>query len=98
MDSQTDDDFSALVTNVQGYSIHDGPGIRTVIFLKGCSLECRWCSNPEASRANRKSGYSEISVHLVEPVPKYVSTTPSHTPRDLPLISTAICALDVVPV
>jgi pyruvate formate lyase activating enzyme len=36
-----------LVTNIQGYSIHDGPGIRTVVFLKGCGLACRWCSNPE---------------------------------------------------
>jgi pyruvate formate lyase activating enzyme len=36
-----------LVTNIQGYSIHDGPGIRTVVFFKGCGLECRWCSNPE---------------------------------------------------
>lgn len=36
-----------LVTNIQGYSIHDGPGIRTVVFFKGCRLECRWCSNPE---------------------------------------------------
>jgi len=36
-----------LVTNIQGYSIHDGPGIRTVVFLKGCGLECQWCSNPE---------------------------------------------------
>ncbi|HEY97895.1 MAG TPA: glycyl-radical enzyme activating protein [Dehalococcoidia bacterium] len=36
-----------MVTNIQGYSIHDGPGIRTVVFLKGCSLECQWCSNPE---------------------------------------------------
>ena len=36
-----------LVTNIQGYSIHDGPGIRTVVFFKGCGLECRWCANPE---------------------------------------------------
>jgi pyruvate formate lyase activating enzyme len=36
-----------LVTNIQGYSIHDGPGIRTVVFFKGCGLKCRWCSNPE---------------------------------------------------
>jgi pyruvate formate lyase activating enzyme len=36
-----------LVTNIQGYSIHDGPGIRTVVFFKGCGLSCRWCSNPE---------------------------------------------------
>ena len=37
----------SLVTNIQGYSIHDGPGIRSVVFLKGCGLECWWCSNPE---------------------------------------------------
>lgn len=37
----------ALVTNIQGYSIHDGPGIRTVVFLKGCPLRCKWCANPE---------------------------------------------------
>lgn len=38
---------SAVVTDIQGYSIHDGPGIRTVVFLKGCPLHCRWCANPE---------------------------------------------------
>ena len=37
----------AVVTNIQGYSIHDGPGIRTTVFLKGCPLKCRWCANPE---------------------------------------------------
>lgn len=36
-----------LVSNIQRYSLHDGPGIRTTVFLKGCSLHCPWCSNPE---------------------------------------------------
>ena len=40
-----------MIFNIQRYSTHDGPGIRTVIFMKGCSLGCRWCQNPE-SRAN----------------------------------------------
>ncbi len=33
--------------DIQGFSVHDGPGCRTLIFFKGCSLHCRWCSNPE---------------------------------------------------
>ena len=37
----------AMVTNIQGYSIHDGPGIRTTVFFKGCNLACQWCCNPE---------------------------------------------------
>lgn len=36
-----------LVFNIQKYSVHDGPGIRTIVFFKGCPLACRWCSNPE---------------------------------------------------
>lgn len=35
------------VFNIQKFSIHDGPGIRTTVFLKGCALRCQWCSNPE---------------------------------------------------
>ena len=42
---------AARVFNIQRYSIHDGPGIRTVIFFKGCSLNCLWCSNPESISA-----------------------------------------------
>jgi pyruvate formate lyase activating enzyme len=35
------------IFDIQGFSVHDGPGCRTLIFFKGCSLECSWCSNPE---------------------------------------------------
>ena len=38
---------AALVSNIQKYTIHDGPGIRTEIFFKGCNMRCPWCSNPE---------------------------------------------------
>lgn len=39
---------TALVNNIQKYSIHDGPGIRSTVFLKGCPLLCAWCHNPES--------------------------------------------------
>ena len=39
---------SATVFNIQKFSLNDGPGIRTVVFLKGCPLRCLWCSNPES--------------------------------------------------
>jgi len=35
------------IFDIQGFSVHDGPGCRTLIFFKGCSLDCAWCSNPE---------------------------------------------------
>jgi pyruvate formate lyase activating enzyme len=49
--------MSTLVSNIQGYSIHDGPGIRTIVFLKGCSLECQWCSNPECISPRPEIGF-----------------------------------------
>lgn len=39
-----------LIYNIQRYSLHDGPGIRTIVFLKGCPLRCKWCSNPESQK------------------------------------------------
>lgn len=46
MSTQTQ--LQACIFNIQKFSIHDGPGIRTVVFFKGCPLRCYWCSNPES--------------------------------------------------
>lgn len=37
----------SVVTDIERASVHDGPGIRTVVFFKGCPLKCAWCHNPE---------------------------------------------------
>ena len=42
------------ITNIQKYSIHDGDGIRTTVFFKGCHLRCQWCHNPETQRFERE--------------------------------------------
>ena len=43
-----------LVLNIQKYAIHDGAGIRTTVFFKGCPLSCLWCHNPESQRYPRE--------------------------------------------
>jgi pyruvate formate lyase activating enzyme len=50
---------SAIITNIQGFSIHDGPGIRTVVFFKGCPLSCKWCANPECLSGKPQMGFIE---------------------------------------
>jgi pyruvate formate lyase activating enzyme len=50
---------SAIITNIQGFSIHDGPGIRTVVFFKGCPLSCQWCANPECLSGKPQMGFIE---------------------------------------
>lgn len=44
------------VFNVQRFTIHDGPGLRTEFFLKGCPLQCKWCSNPESLKSTPQLG------------------------------------------
>ena len=40
--------MTGTIVNIQHYAVHDGPGIRTLVFLKGCPLRCSWCCNPES--------------------------------------------------
>ena len=42
---------TGVIFNIQKFSINDGPGIRTVVFFKGCPLHCKWCANPESQLA-----------------------------------------------
>ena len=45
---ETADGKAGLIFDIKRYSVHDGPGIRTTVFFKGCPLSCPWCQNPES--------------------------------------------------
>lgn len=48
---------SALIYDIQGYAVHDGPGIRTTVYTKGCPLHCLWCHSPESQSFAFDLGY-----------------------------------------
>lgn len=52
------DELKGLVFDIQGFSVHDGPGSRTLVFLSGCPLRCEWCANPEGSELKQRLLFS----------------------------------------
>jgi len=57
-DVRRDTDRVGMVFNIQKFSLHDGSGIRTLVFLKGCPLGCRWCSNPEGQASHPQLAFN----------------------------------------
>jgi len=51
--------ITGIIFNVQRFSLHDGPGIRTTVFLKGCPLDCLWCHNPESKKIQPQLAWTE---------------------------------------
>lgn len=60
--------MKGLVFDIRSFSVHDGPGIRTTVFLKGCPLQCDWCHNPESQRCfpETAKSYKRIGSHVME--------------------------------
>ena len=53
----TVDNTNAIIFDIERFAVHDGPGIRTVVFFKGCNLDCIWCCNPESISSGIEFGY-----------------------------------------
>lgn len=52
--------MNGQITNLQRFSVKDGPGIRTTVFLKGCPLKCQWCHNPETQHTQREYSFQQV--------------------------------------
>jgi pyruvate formate lyase activating enzyme len=55
-----DNKLTGRIYDIQKFSVHDGPGIRTEVFLMGCPLKCLWCHSPESQSINKQLGWFEI--------------------------------------
>jgi pyruvate formate lyase activating enzyme len=55
--------ITGIIFNIKRFAIHDGPGIRTTVFLKGCPLKCPWCHNPEGIKKEPEKMYSYKNKH-----------------------------------
>src|SRR5512142_2420458 len=49
--------MEGIIFDIQRFALHDGPGIRTTVFLKGCPLTCKWCCNPESQEMKEQLAY-----------------------------------------
>lgn len=75
------DSTRGIIFNIQRFSIHDGPGIRTTVFFKGCPLRCWWCHNPESHKilpekfdaCNLKRGFDQSFTMNKDEVGKEIS-------------------------
>ena len=56
---QVEDGHKGIIFNIQRFCVNDGPGIRTLVFLKGCPLKCLWCSNPESQMLSPQVIFNE---------------------------------------
>ncbi len=68
--------IKGYVFNIQRFTVHDGPGIRTEIFLKGCPLHCKWCSNPESMKTSPQVGVYASRCIGVEKCGECLSSCP----------------------
>ncbi|MDA8080153.1 MAG: glycyl-radical enzyme activating protein [Actinomycetota bacterium] len=82
-------EIMGTVFNIQRYSIDDGPGIRSTVFLKGCPLNCKWCSNPESQNRNPEISHRDslcskcgICVQVCEAAAITVDEAGVHIDRD----------------
>ncbi len=71
-----DKSLTAEIYDIQGFSVHDGPGIRTTVFLKGCPLHCMWCHSPESISFKEQLSWFEIRCIGIEKCGRCIPACP----------------------
>jgi len=85
--------LSGLVSNVQRYSLQDGPGIRTTVFFKGCPLDCWWCHNPEGRKPRPEMVVWETRCARCGECVRVCPVTSGKPPADGPPVPPSQCEL-----
>ena len=84
--------MTGIVFDIQHYCIHDGPGIRTNVFLKGCPLRCLWCQNPESQQLSAQIMYQvekcTVCGKCVDACPEHAITLEFKEENEMPEIKT----------
>ena len=78
MDAPPAHEISGLIFDIERFATKDGPGIRTVVFLKGCSLRCQWCQNPESQLSRVEVIYDAEKCHACQ---RCIERCPNHAIR-----------------
>ncbi|MFW5489712.1 MAG: (2S)-3-sulfopropanediol dehydratase activating enzyme [Desulfovibrio sp.] len=90
-----DSQQKGIVFNIQNYSVHDGTGIRTLVFLKGCPLRCRWCSNPESQNMRPDLAFNPRKCLTTEKCTRCIKACPngalSASEQNMPQIDPEKC-------
>jgi len=75
--TDNNNEITGKVYDIQGFSVHDGPGIRTTVFLKGCPLRCRWCHSPESQQFLDQLVWMAIKCRGVKECGKCLTVCPN---------------------
>jgi pyruvate-formate lyase-activating enzyme len=76
-ETETENGNRGLVFDIQKFSLHDGEGIRTLVFFKGCPLACAWCSNPEGQAYRSIGDVATTAANVPMCVPRRLWRCPA---------------------
>jgi pyruvate formate lyase activating enzyme len=85
--------MEGIVFDIQNYAIYDGPGIRTLVFLKGCPLSCIWCQNPESQDPNPQRSYFKEKCTLCGTCVKACPNNALRISEDCVICNNDLCKL-----